>query len=180
MVQASELIHMLSLIVLQPSKIRATPVAVKPAAPSPTPSSKAPTHGGKGKAAMILLNQTQTRMSRSKRAGLQFSVARIHRKLKTTTEKPRVTFSAAVYCAAVIEYLVAEVTELGGNAARDAHRKTITPRHLQLAIRNDDELDKLLKNVVIMESGVLPRIEPELLRKPTSKRAQTYDYSQEV
>lgn len=44
-----------------------------------------------------------------------------------------------VYLAAVIEYLVAELTELSGNAARDHKRKCITPRHLLLAIGNDGE-----------------------------------------
>lgn len=38
-----------------------------------------------------------------------------------------------------------------------------SPRHLQLAIRNDEELNRLLGNVVISQGGVLPSIQPELL-----------------
>jgi hypothetical protein len=40
---------------------------------------------------------------------------------------------------------------------------SIVPRHLQLAIRNDEELNKLLGGVVISQGGVVPHIAPELL-----------------
>lgn len=42
-------------------------------------------------------------------------------------------------------------------------RISIVPRHLQLAIRNDEELNKLLGDVVISQGGVVPHIAPELL-----------------
>jgi histone H2A len=58
--------------------------------------------------------------------------------------------------AAVLEYLCAEVLELAGNAARDNKRKRIIPRHIQLAIRNDEELNKLMASVTIAQ-GALTR-----------------------
>ena len=65
---------------------------------------------------------------------------------------------------AVLEYLAAEVLELAGNAARDNKKTRIVPRHIQLAVRNDEELSKLLSGVTIAAGGVLPNIVSPRLR----------------
>jgi len=118
-------------------------------------------------------------VSRSSKAGLQFPVGRIHRLLKKGNYAQRVGAGAPVYMAAVLEYLAAEILELAGNAARDNKKQRIIPRHLQLAIRNDEELNKLLGNVVISQGGVVPHIASELL--PAGKaRGKKEDASQEV
>jgi histone H2A len=106
----------------------------------------------------------------SKRAGLQFPVGRVKRQMKEHW-KMRVGAGAPVYLAAVLEYMTAELLELAGNAARDNKRfafslhdsnlnfrNRIIPRHIQLAVRNDEELNKLCKHVVIAGGGVLPNI----------------------
>ena len=70
----------------------------------------------------------------------------------------------------MLEYLSAEILELAGNAARDNKRTRITPRHIQLAIRNDEELNKLLGGVTIASGGVLPNIHTVLLPKQAKKK----------
>ena len=101
--------------------------------------------------------------SRSSRAGLQFPVGRIGRYLKNGKYAERVGAGAPVYLAAVLEYLAAEVLELAGNAAKDNKKTRIIPRHIQLAVRNDEELNKLMANTTIASGGVLPNIQPALL-----------------
>eukprot|EP00210_Caulerpa_lentillifera_P006368 g6083.t1 len=108
--------------------------------------------------------------TRSSKAGLQFPVGRIGRYLKKGKYATRVGSGAPVYLAAVLEYLTAEVLELAGNAARDNKKNRIIPRHIQLAIRNDEELSKLLGGVTISAGGVLPNIHQVLLPKKSSKK----------
>ncbi|RNJ54191.1 histone H2A [Verticillium nonalfalfae] len=113
------------------------------------------TGGGKsgGKA-----SGSKNAQSRSSKAGLAFPVGRVHRLLRKGNYAQRVGAGAPVYLAAVLEYLAAEILELAGNAARDNKKTRIIPRHLQLAIRNDEELNKLLGHVTIAQGGVLPNI----------------------
>ncbi|XP_076999684.1 histone H2A type 1-H-like [Tamandua tetradactyla] len=101
----------------------------------------------------------------SSRAGLQFPVGRVHRLLRKGNYAERVGAGAPVYLAAVLEYLAAEILELAGNAARDKKKRRIITRHLHLAIRNDEELNKLLGKVTITQGGVLPNIQAVLLPK---------------
>ena len=108
--------------------------------------------------------------TRSARAGLQFPVGRMHRLLRKGHYAQRVGAGAPVYLAAVLEYLSAEILELAGNAARDNKKTRIIPRHLQLAIRNDEELNKLLSGVTIAQGGVLPNIQSILLPKKTEEK----------
>ena len=109
--------------------------------------------------------------TRSARAGLQFPVGRVARYLRKGGYSKRVGGGAPVYLAAVMEYLSAEILELAGNAARDNKRARIVPRHIQLAVRNDQELNQLLGGVTIAAGGVLPNIHAVLLPKKKEKKA---------
>ena len=117
-------------------------------------------------------NKTRAKAkSRTVRAGLQFPVGRIHRYLRKGNYAKRVGSGAPVYLAAVMEYLTAEILELAGNAARDNKKKRIIPRHLQLAIRNDEELNALFAGITISQGGVVPYINSVLLPKKSSQDA---------
>ncbi|KAJ7301530.1 hypothetical protein DFH08DRAFT_674146, partial [Mycena albidolilacea] len=73
--------------------------------------------------------------------------------------------------------LAAEILELAGNAARDNKKHRIVPRHLQLAIRNDEELGKVRSplhftlsqshSTTTPRGGVVPHIDPSLLHTGT-------------
>ncbi|XP_062022581.1 histone H2AX-like [Rosa rugosa] len=113
--------------------------------------------------------KTTKSVSRSSKAGLQFPVGRVARFLKKGRYAQRVGGGSPVYLSAVLEYLAAEVLELAGNAARDNKKNRITPRHIQLAVRNDEEFTKLLGSVTIANGGVLPNIHQNLLPKKNAK-----------
>ena len=100
------------------------------------------------------------RTSNSKRAGLLYPTGRIHRILKKRYAG-RVTQSAAVYTAGVLEYLTREITDVAGEAAACAGKKhCITSRSIYVGIRNDNELTRLYHSLgmIIPGGGVLPAV----------------------
>lgn len=124
--------------------------------------------GGRGKAGKS--GTARAKVNKSFKAGLNFPVGRMMRLLKRGKYSQRVGQGAPVYLSAVLEYLCAEVMELAGNAAKDNKKNRIVPRHIQLAVRNDDELSKLLHKATISSGGVLPNIHEKLLPgKPKGK-----------
>jgi len=81
--------------------------------------------------------------TREAKAELIFPIARCHRYLKKGTGR-RCMEKSAVFTAAVMEYLCAEVVELSGNVAHEHKRRTIKPRDIMVACRNDDEINRLI------------------------------------
>jgi histone H2A len=119
----------------------------------------------------IMGSQKQQKMSRSKRAGVTFPVGRIQRMMRQGRYADRVGAGAPIYLASVLEYLTAEIIELAGNAATANKRNRITPRYLTLAIRGDEELNRLLGNVEISNGGIMPHINAALLPKKRAVKA---------
>jgi len=65
------------------------------------------------------------------------------------------------------------VLELAGNAARDNKKTRVVPRHIQLAVRNDEELSRMLGAVTIASGGVMPNIHNLLLPKKAGGSAKS-------
>jgi Core histone H2A/H2B/H3/H4 len=86
--------------------------------------------------------------------------------------------STPVFMAAVLEYLTAETLELAGNASKEDKKMRITPRHIQLAVHNDEELSKLFRDVTIIGVGSLGAIGlwDHLLMTAVLGRGQSGDY----
>ena len=108
----------------------------------------------------------------SSKAGLIFPVGRCTTLIKKGRYAQRLSSGTGAFMAAVLEYLAIEILELAGNAAQEAKKKTITPRHLQLALGNDEELNKMLASTTISSGGVVPSIQEALFPKK-GKKART-------
>jgi len=90
-----------------------------------------------------------------------------HRKANLTVRN-----EASIYTAAVLEYMAAEVLEISGNVAIEKKRRTIKPRDILLAIRDDAEINKLIsKNAIFCQTGIIPKQIPTVLLKPYQKSA---------
>ncbi|CAI0435613.1 unnamed protein product [Linum tenue] len=116
---------------------------------------------GRGKAVGSIKDKKST--TRSTKAGLQFTVSRVARFWKTGKYAKRVGAEAPVYL----------VLELAGNVARDNMKTRVVPRHVQLAVRNDEELSKLLGSVTIANGGVMPNIHNMLLPKRADAKGRS-------
>ncbi|CAN1146946.1 Histone H2AX, partial [Linum perenne] len=64
--------------------------------------------------------------------------------LKAGKYVEHVSAGAPVYLSAILEYLAAEVYKL------KSKKNKIIPRHIQLSVRNDEELSKLLGSVTVV------------------------------
>ena len=104
-------------------------------------------------------------VSAHSRCDLIFSVARMTAKFREGRYSIRCGAGAGVFAAAVMQFLTEEIFLLAGDAAAAGKKKRILPRHIMLAIRNDEELSKLLAEAMIVEAGVPSNIHGALFKK---------------
>lgn len=107
--------------------------------------------------------------TRSSRAGLLFPVGRIHAQLKKGRFAARLSNTAPIFLAAILEYVVAEVLEIASKVAMDSKKYRVIPRHILLAIKNDDELEKLFAHAQICRGGIVPHIHTAILPRRHQK-----------
>jgi len=103
-------------------------------------------------------------LTKSQRAELVMPVSRIHRNMKNGKYASKISEGAPIFLTGALEYLVAELLEISGNHARDSKRKRISPRHILLAIQNDEELKKLMDAVIIPGGGRVPHVHRALVK----------------
>ena len=60
--------------------------------------------------------------------------------------------------AATLEYVVGEVLELAGNVMLERKKKLLMPSHINIGIRQDEELAKVFASVQISKGSQLPNI----------------------
>ncbi|KAG4067498.1 hypothetical protein HA402_002775 [Bradysia odoriphaga] len=100
----------------------------------------------------------KAKKTKSSKAGLLLSVERMRQQMAKGNYATHIQTKSAVFMAAVLEYLCAEVFDIAHTEAIKAKKQRINPRHLMLAVRKDAELNELLKSVTISEGGVLPTV----------------------
>ncbi len=97
-------------------------------------------------------------------------MGRIQRHLREGNYANRIGTGAAVYMAAALEYVSAEILELGGENCKANKKVRITPRDIMKAVKEDAEFSHLLNDVHIPYAGVLPYIHPTLLPKASKRK----------
>merc|ERR1712096_180344 len=89
----------------------------------------------------------------------------------------RIALGGPVFMAAALQYLTCEVLEMAGEISESRKKKTIAPKHLQVAIRGDEELNKLLCNIQISSGGTVPNIQAALFPKNKPNQPFCHGYS---
>jgi len=108
--------------------------------------------------------RVEGKQSKANRSGLTISVSRTSKIFYPYVQGSgiRKGVGAAIYLAAALEYITSEILELAGNVSRDNKVTRIKPRHINLSVSNDEELNKMFQNTV-MQGGVIPNIHTVLL-----------------
>lgn len=101
-----------------------------------------------------------THKRRAARAGIFVAPSRIKQMLSEMRVARRYQTAVDVYLAGVANYLIAEILEITISVMDKARR--LTPRHVMLAIRNDQELNQVASGT-FGASGVVPNINAALL-----------------
>jgi histone H2A len=92
-------------------------------------------------------------VSGSTKAGTLYPTGRLNRLFKQGRYSDRYSRSAGIFMAGVLEYITAEIIELAGSVCEENKKKTIAPKHLNLAVRSDPELNKLMHSITISQGG---------------------------
>jgi histone H2A len=106
----------------------------------------------KVKSAQLPAEDTRAKPQRLEhKANLVFPVGRLMRHMRQRGVADRVSTRSAVAVAATLEYLCAEVLEMAGDSVRaEATGQRLKPRHIRIALRNDQELSLVLSRTAVI------------------------------
>ena len=111
-------------------------------------------------------------VSGSEKAGTIFAPARCTRLMRQGRYSERIGGGAGAFMAGVLDYITSEICELSSSVAEQHKAQRIKPRHIQLAIRQDEEINKMFANILISDGGVMPNISDFLFPKKGKKNAE--------
>lgn len=113
--------------------------------------------------------------SRQEHAGLVFPPSITEHCIRYVTRSLMVTRTAPIYFSAVIEYVANLILRLAIDGVKQTTHVRITIRDLELAVRNNVDLNSLFvrSRLQFLGGGVLPNIHKELLVKKPRKRVKT-------
>jgi histone H2A len=95
--------------------------------------------------------------SKSGKLGLTLSIARVDKRLRTMSiAKRRVGGTASTYVTATIETVLKLVVEGASKIAVAQKSKQLLPRHIQVAILQDDRLNAVLGNISVGTRELIP------------------------
>lgn len=112
----------------------------------------------------------QKRASKQQKADIIFSPSIIDKIFKNEN---KITISAKIFIAAILEYLAYEILDLSIIFCKNNDRSRITIRDMELAVRTDIELNKLFNklNILFLGGGVIPIIaNPEKIQNHINKK----------
>jgi histone H2A len=103
-------------------------------------------------------------LPKARGACLIFPPCRFAVRMKKLRLAKRFGLGASVFMAAVMQYLVMEVLDMSNHACRHHHKRLIIPRHIQVAFQGDEDLNKLVHSLLLLELP-MPRIQAMVLQR---------------
>lgn len=103
-------------------------------------------------------NVNKMRFSKQEKSNIIFSPSIINKIFKNEI---KISNSAKIFISAVLEYLTFEIIDLSIIFCKDDKRSRITIRDIEIAIKTDNELNKMFNklNIILLGGGVIPTIE---------------------
>ena len=131
--------------------------------------------------------QKSYKSSAQEKAGVKFPIGKLARFARRGKYADRIGQGAPIYMAGVLEYLTYELLELASMKAQGEGKrssrtaKTITPRHIMLAVKSDEEFNNFLRGAEFAYSGRAPTyLDDENNNNKKKKKGQMEDEDEDA